>query len=157
MNRLLVHGLGLLTACCIFGCGPAGPELGQVRGTVSLDGVPIKEGSIQFWPTNGRPARGSIGKDGTYELTTFDKHDGAYVGQHRVTIKSTNLTDPGPELESQQAEIEHFRQKNIKPIRASRVVWVVPQKYSERETSTLTATVNSGTNQINFDIGADSK
>jgi hypothetical protein len=157
VNHVLVLGFGLLTICFILGCGPDGPEMGKVEGTVTLDGVPVTEGTVQFWPTTGRPARGSIGADGTYQLSTFKEHDGAYVGQHAVTIKSTQLANPGPQLESQQAEIEHFRQRNIKPIRAARVVWVVPRSYSQRETSPLTATVESGANEINFEIGAEKK
>ena len=151
MNRKL-YGLGLLIPVVLIGCRPAGPEMGKVRGTVTLGGAAITEGTVQFWPTHGRPARGSIANDGSYELTTSKPNDGAYVGEHRVTIKATKLSQPDPEIDSTQAEIEHFRDKGTKRIRASRVVWVIPRKYAELDTSPLSATVESGTNEIDFDI-----
>ena len=147
-----LYGLGLLITVVIVGCGRSGPELAKVHGSVTFEGVAIKEGSVQFWPEHGRPARGSIAEDGSYQLTTFEPNDGAYVGQHRVTIKATTLSAPDPEIDSTQAEIEHFRQKGAKRIRASRVVWVVPRKFAELDSSPLSATVETGSNEINFDI-----
>lgn len=149
-----LYQFAFLIPFVIAGCGRSGPELARVQGLVTLDGVAVKEGSVQFWPDTGRPARASIAEDGTYQLTTFKPNDGAYVGQHRVTIKATKLAspDPDPEIESTQAEIEHFRKPGVKRIRASRVVWVIPRKYAEVDTSPLSAMVESGSNEINFDI-----
>ena len=143
------------TVFLLGGCGPSGPEMGQVTGKVTFDGSLVTKGTVQFWPANGRPSRGSIQEDGTYQLTTFESNDGALVGDHVVTIKSTQLSEAQPEIESTAAEIAHFRQKNVKPIRASRVVWIVPKKYSESDTSPLVANVSSGDNEINFEIEKD--
>ena len=151
----VVSLLSVVGVAFLFGCGPAGPEMGQVTGKVTMDGSLVTEGSVQFWPESGRPSRGSIDEDGTFRLTTFKSNDGALVGDHRVTIKSTQLSEPQPEIESTAAEIAHFSQKKAKPIRASRVVWIVPQKYSEFDTSPLVATVKSGDNEINFNIERD--
>ena len=135
-----------------LGCGPAGPEMGQVTGKVTFDGVVIPTGTIQFWPESGRPSRGSIADDGTYTLTTFEKNDGALVGKHRVTIQATQISEQGPQLDSTAAEIAHFSQKGAKRIRASRVKWLVPEEYSEVDTTTLVATVKPESNSINFEI-----
>ena len=134
------------------GCGPTGPEMGRVTGAITFDGNVVRAGSVQFWPENGRPARGSITADGTYELTTFDKNDGALVGKHRVTIHATEVAEDGPKIESTDAEIAHFSQKKAKRIRATRVKWLVPQQYSEVDSTPLTATVASGTNTIDFTL-----
>ena len=145
--------VGLLV--CMVGCGPAGPDMGQVTGSVSFEGLPVTAGTVQFWPESGRPSRATISEDGTYELTTFESNDGALVGEHRVTIKATQQSQSAPKLESTAAEIAHYSQKGAKPIRASRVKWLVPEKYSEVDTSPLVATVESGVNNIDFEIGKD--
>lgn len=143
---------GLFASC--LGCGQSGPNMGQVTGRVTVDGNIVAEGTVQFWPENGRPSRGTI-KDGIYELTTFEPNDGALAGDHRVTIKATKLSGAAPTMDSTAAEIAHFSQRDVKKIRASRVLWVVPEKYSDVGTSTLAATVKPGSNEINFDIEED--
>ncbi len=149
MRYLLPLGFLLLV---VAGCGPQRPPMGKVQGVVTLDGEPLSAGSIQFWPDVGRPSRSSINEDGTYELTTFDAGDGALVGNHVVTIKSTRLTEADPEISSTQEEIEYYREKRPTPIRAAKVVWIIPEKYSERRSTPLTAKVVEGDNEINFDI-----
>ena len=146
----------LLTVAVLWsllsGCGPTGPEMGQVTGSITFDGNVVPAGNVQFWPESGRPARGSIAEDGTYSLTTFGKDDGAIVGSHRVTIQATQVSDQGPAVGSTAEEIAHYSQKNAKRIRASRVKWIVPQRYSEVDTTPLVATVVSGANIIDFNL-----
>ena len=58
-----------LSAGCGCGDGPV-----RVRGTVRYNGEPLTSGQVMFIPTaldEGHSARGSIGKDGSSELTTF--------------------------------------------------------------------------------------
>lgn len=48
----------LLAACLIVapfavGCGPSGPPMGEVSGTVTIDGQPAQTGSVAFFPTDG--------------------------------------------------------------------------------------------------------
>lgn len=149
--RRPISTIGVMVAA-LLGCGPSGPELGRVTGRVMMEGQPVTAGSVSFWPGDGRPARGSIAEDGTYELTTFKRNDGALVGEHRVTIKATRLSEPVPELDSTAAEIAHFSRKGAKRIRAAHVTWVVPEEYSEVDTSPLVATVVSGQNELDFSI-----
>jgi len=144
--------------CIVSGaCGPAGPEMGRVNGVVTLDGTPVPEGTVQFWPKDGRPARGSITEDGSFVMTTFDSNDGALVGEHRVTIKATRSIQSGPKIKSTAAEISHFSQKGAKRIRATKVDWLVPEKYSDVDTTPLTATVENGSNEIDFQIEKESR
>ncbi len=70
------------------GCGGGGdqPELGQVTGTVTLDGKPLVGVAVVFQPENGRPARGMTDAEGKYELTYIRQTKGTKVGMNRVEI-----------------------------------------------------------------------
>jgi hypothetical protein len=86
--RFRVSILAILFAS-ITGCG--GRELAEVRGTVSANGRPVTGGTLVFSPIAtseeqppGKSATGDIQPDGTFQLSTYDLHDGAIVGRHRV-------------------------------------------------------------------------
>jgi len=145
-------GLFLLAACFLLcnGCGPSRPKTAPVTGRITFEGDPVTAGKIVFYPEEGRAAIGSIAADGTYRLTTFDPDDGAVLGNHRVTIRATRVAEsgmpatfedelkgivPGPPPDDRQA-----------------VTWLVPESYSRRETSPLTAVVKPGPNTIDFDL-----
>jgi hypothetical protein len=82
------------------GCSPSYQlETAEVRGTVTLDGVPLTSGGVMFLPSRGRGATGVISADGTYRLTTYNEGDGAIVGKHQVSVVpvyATNEFDPIP-------------------------------------------------------------
>jgi len=70
-------------------------EVAPVRGTVTCNGQPVNEGVVLFVPkvppgadamNSGKTASGYIKPDGTYVLTTYDKGDGAMIGEHEVRI-----------------------------------------------------------------------
>jgi hypothetical protein len=57
----------------------------------------LTQGEITFEPSDiGREAHGSIQPDGTFELTTFNKNDGAVPGTHRVAVSGTSKKDAVP-------------------------------------------------------------
>jgi hypothetical protein len=66
--------------------------LGQVSGTVRLDGKPLDKALVVFLPD---PARGNTGprsvaatdEEGHYTLRCDDGRDGAAVGWHRVVVE----------------------------------------------------------------------
>jgi hypothetical protein len=99
LRRLLQpvrHALWLigLTALLVApGCNQSGYELAPVRGTVTVDGKPLRQGKVMFAPVAqgndinpGRPAFGMLRQGGAYILTTYADNDGAVVGKHWVTI-----------------------------------------------------------------------
>lgn len=131
-------------ALTFAGCGPKRPETAQVSGRVTYQGKPVVEGRIMFQPEQGRPATASIAADGTYRLTTFEAGDGAVLGRHRVTIESRRITVPNAP--------KSFADETKAPVGPPKVEWLVPEKYSNRETSPLTADVKPGRNAIDFDI-----
>ncbi len=99
-----------------------------------------------FLPEHGRPAIGAIGSDGRYTLTTFDSGDGAVLGRHCVTIKSTRVTG-GPQPKSFEEELRGVGRGGV-----PRVEWLVPEKFSRPESSPLTAEVKDGKNTIDFHL-----
>lgn len=77
-----------LVALNLSGCGASSdqPQLGQVTGTITLDGEPLKGIEVVFYPDNGRPARGKTDSHGNYELTYIRQTLGTKLGHNRVEI-----------------------------------------------------------------------
>lgn len=142
-SLLLVGVLSL-----VVGCG-GDPNMSAVSGTVKANGKAVSGGEIMFYPQGGgRPSVGVIDLDGQYELTSKRKGDGAAPGPYDVTItvfKSSSNSSPSV-AESVEDETEADML-----MEGERVVWLIPMKYSELGTTTLTAEVKKGKNEINFD------
>jgi hypothetical protein len=120
-----------ITACCGCSRGPAPtyPTKGRV---VFADKSPLAGGNIEFAPQSGQirtSARGVIGDDGTFVLTTFREGDGAIEGKHRVLIIPA-------------------RRRGELPGKAARTL---DGKYQDFATSGLEATVSAdGPNDFEF-------
>lgn len=77
-------GLLLLSVC---GCGTGDrPELGEVTGTVTLDGQPLIGVIVMFTPDEGRPATGQTDAFGKYELVYRYGVNGAKIGPNTVSL-----------------------------------------------------------------------
>lgn len=89
---MIRHVLPLI-ALLLFtiGCNTK-PATYPVSGTVKFaDGTPLTGGSVEFRNitddiTKQVNARGEIGPDGKFQLTTFAPNDGALAGEHQVCI-----------------------------------------------------------------------
>ena len=156
----LIAGLFVMgSALCFLGAtgcgGPSGPQMSLVRGRVTQAGQPVTTGSVDFYPTQGRSARGVIASDGSYTLTTNEPGDGAIVGTHTVTVKSTQVISNIYQPKSMADEIAYFSQPanaSATPI-TSEVKWIVPEIYSRVETSGLRYEVQPGVeNIINIEL-----
>jgi hypothetical protein len=89
------NGLGLLPQAFFVaislgtasGCGDDRSPKVPVRGQVYYQGKPLEYGSVMFQPLGGGEiARGTIGTDGTFVLTTTTTGDGVQVGRCRVRV-----------------------------------------------------------------------
>lgn len=83
------------------GCRNSSPlPTAEVTGIVTTqDGKPIESGRIVFGPLDvneeglsGKAARGNI-ENGKFELTTYNRGDGAVVGRHRVALRELTSLD----------------------------------------------------------------
>jgi hypothetical protein len=74
----------------MLGCGGDTPPLGQVTGTVTLDGKPVDAAAIQFEPvSSGLPtAFGRTDSAGKYELWYSRGNKGASLGDALVRINT---------------------------------------------------------------------
>lgn len=126
--------LGLcLAACLTTGCsGDASdaPELGSVRGQVTLDGDPLADAEITFQPAEGRPSMATTDENGLYELM-YITEPGAKIGEHTVKISKKEF------VKDAQGEIVSAKE-------------LLPAKYNTQ--STLNREVKAGDNSINFEL-----
>jgi hypothetical protein len=108
----------IAAALLIVGCGGSEPRLVPVAGKVMIDGKPLAYGTITVVPTNGRPAYGQIGEDGSFSLTTRSLNDGCIAGEHKLEITARRIISAGAQE------------------------WLAPKRYASAETSGLTLIVD---------------
>lgn len=122
-----------LSAVCLAGCSSNladQPELGQVTGKVTMDGAPLANAMVVFAPVSGRSSSGVTGADGKYELQYLHKVRGAQVGSHKVQITTYYPDEDSPAAQKAKEKI--------------------PAQFNTK--STLTAMVDFGTNEIDFEL-----
>ena len=119
------------------GCGsrfkPTPPKVYPVKGKILLaNGEPVAGGIIKFHPKTklGAEASGEIGPDGSFELTTIVKNDGALPGSYTVSV------DP------------YFKGGRPSKVPASRV----PPKFLAPATSGVTAEVEAKDNDLKIEL-----
>ncbi len=124
----LVALAALLAGPC-WGCGSSSgtlPPLIAVKGKVTYKGQPVTKGVVEFEPEGyGRPAKGQLQPDGTFELTTLKPADGVVAGAHRISIRDFD--------------------KSLAKDRALK-------KYESPNTSRLTAEVSPEKTEFPFDL-----
>lgn len=139
-SRQRVWGLTAVLMVVLAGCGgPAVLPRGSVRGNVTWEGTPIKEGTITFVPiqgTQGAPTAAII-REGQYLL---EADSGPIVGMNRVEIianRETGETIPAvPPATVEIRKVEQF----------------IPAKFNR--SSTLEQDVVAGENEFDFDLTA---
>jgi hypothetical protein len=129
VRALTVLALGLAVAAA--GCSGKPPKA-QVHGTVKLDGKPLADGSIEFFPVGaaGQSAGAAI-KDGAYQVE-------ASVGEMRVSINGTEVVGKQKAYDTPESPM-------IDIVRNA-----IPAKYNAK--SELKATLVAGPNEANFDL-----
>lgn len=113
--------------CISLGCSDGDrPPIGRVKGLVTIDGQPAEGLGVLFSQQGFRSSSGMTNERGEYELKYVKDTMGAAVGTHKVRI-------------------EYVSQEGAVARRAT-----IPEKYNRK--SELTAKVESGTNEFNFDL-----
>lgn len=133
-------GLILVSAASLLvtGCGPNNPFGAiPVGGKVIYNGQPLKEGEVLYNPVDskGRRAKGKIQADGSFQLTTLELNDGAIPGEYQISILAY-APHPGEPSRTEAAESPDAIRDRIKRGH------IIPEKYTDPETSGLTDSVN---------------
>ena len=133
--------LCMYTLCLfIMGCGGEAsdqPDLGNVNGTVTLDGEPLAGAMVVFSPEKGRSSMAITNDEGQYDLLYVGDTRGAKLGTHQISI-TTAQTDSEEEAGGEEAT----------PFKEN-----IPAKYNTE--STLTEEIQVGDNQIDFELTSD--
>ncbi|MGL6097420.1 MAG: hypothetical protein ACRC7O_16685 [Fimbriiglobus sp.] len=124
-----------------LGCGGPPSPLGAVRGTVTLDGKPLRTGVIFFDAPNSRPAVGTVVDGVITEVTTYTPGDGAAIGRLKVAVSATESppaapvgADPGVMARS---GANHMIGKSL-----------IPARYNQPDTSRLVVDIVRGENIV---------
>lgn len=128
-------GLLILLTCLTTGCGGGAsdtPELGEVSGTVTLDGNPLSGAEVTFEPGAGAPSVGKTDDAGKYELIYNQDAHGAVPGSH--TVRISKFGEPGSPNDTENQ---------------------IPAQFNVN--SKLTAVVKVGDNTVNFDLDSKQK
>lgn len=137
----LIPASSILCSFFVAGCSQ-GPEVGAVTGVVKWNGEPVPFAYVVFQPVDPPGTYGSAytNEAGEYSLQYSESLDGALVGNHKVTIR-TSATD----------EIEIEDRKTGKMVRPP-----VPKGYREKVELTFDRHVASGDNVLDFDLAQGS-
>lgn len=92
--KVVSLGIGLTLVVAVMGCGPGGPKLVDVTGTVTLDGKPVANAIVTFNPdfAGGSNSLGRTDASGKYRLEFSQDRKGAMVGKHLVDITTKKMT-----------------------------------------------------------------
>jgi hypothetical protein len=142
-------GVFAMFALLVVGCGPS-QRLGNVSGTVTYQGEPIKNGAIVFEVPGARPATGKIVDGQITEVTTFEKGDGVPVGMANISVTATdapegsaapgpNSTDPGT-----QTDMSNYMGMGAESI--------IPPHYNDPASSGLSWDIKAGDNTLTLDL-----
>src|SRR5688572_136090 len=82
----LAKAMTRIAALCLLLAG-CGSKTSSVSGTVTLDGKPLPDATIQFVPDGaGRDATGQTDKNGYFSMSTFKPGDGVVAGNYKVVV-----------------------------------------------------------------------
>jgi hypothetical protein len=147
MKRRAITSFAALSVLCIAftGCGGGG-DFGYVEGTVTLDGAPLPNALIGFYPTGGRGSIGSTDSEGHYSLRYTANQKGASVGSHKVTISTA--------IEEVKAGVYERTGEKREAVAGRKEM--LDKKYQDRQRTPLTATVKPGNNPpIDFNLTSE--
>lgn len=112
------------------GCGE--PPRAKVHGTVTLDGKPIKDGSIEFFPIDGKGQTAGVAiRVGRYSVD-------ASVGEMKVSIRAVEVVGRRKAYDTPDSPM-------IEDVRET-----IPARYNTQ--SELKKTLVAGDNEVNFEL-----
>ena len=123
LKPLLVVLFAASLLVVMTGCSDGRGNRIPVVGIVTIDGDPLKFGSVTFMPeTHGdglRAGGGSLDSEGRFSISSYTPGDGLLIGSYNVQVRA------------------------VEPIDSSSQRWHAPRKYAKTNTSNLKAEILS--------------
>lgn len=146
--RSVWYGLAAAMVFCFIsgGCGPAGPNLSPVKGTLTIDGQPADNVMITLSPMDAKlsPASGQV-KAGSFTLSSGAQGTaGAAPGKYKVVLTQQ------ASLSSEEAAAAYGGKGAKGPPKAPEISF--PKKYTSADTSDKEVEVKAGANDLKIDI-----
>ena len=152
--------LGVLALLLAAGMTTGCSRTGKVTGKVTFDGKQVLVGQVTFIGPDGKTTDSAAIEDGVYTLTKVP------VGFWKITVDTSNFRPPegmppgrGSDIdESKMPKEMKDRMKEKKAAGPDRMEEMrkkyveTPMVYASVETTTLTTTVKSGTQDYNIDM-----
>jgi hypothetical protein len=140
--------LALLTLCLPhLGCGEGGvpADAATVQGVVTFNGDPVSDATVTFRSDDNRSAVGKTDEQGQYKLSSPQIPGGAAPGTYKITVTKRE------QLQTESITEEH--PDYGKPMPAPpEPKHLLPQKYSQPNTSGLEATITQGANEVPLEL-----
>lgn len=127
----IVLGVGLMG---LAGCGGG---TGDLSGTVTFNGKPVRVGTVAVAASDGSILSGVIQDNGTYSIPNVPSGE-AKIAVHSPDPKTVKVA---------------MRKKDEKPPPPDASKWVaIPEKYADHAQSELTTTIKTGPNTFPIDL-----
>jgi hypothetical protein len=143
--------LSFFSFCVFFGCKQSVyVPTEMVEGVVTLDGVPVADAEIIFYPVQfgvGESAMGGTDANGVYHLSSMKSkpRQGTLSADYNITVsKYVTKEIEKPYFDPKQDAVIKFESKEM-----------IPLAYTDVETSLLTATVTKGKNVIDLKLNSN--
>ena len=102
----------------------------KVTGKVTIDGEPLTQGIVRFYPEGGRQSGGELDSNGAFSLSTYEEGDGAAPGSYLIAVVARE------------------------PLSGNRFRWFTPRHYANPATSGLREQIDGPTEvEINLTWG----
>ena len=113
--------------CLVCGCGPSGPVMHPVSGTVTHQGKPLPLGMVMFVAKDGPPSRpATIDEQGRFQLE-------AVAGEHAVAVVAMPPREGGRPDPTVEGGVDYTGVPEVKSL--------IPAKYNRHATSGITVHV----------------
>jgi hypothetical protein len=140
-TRLLSLAI-LLPTVAFLGCSGNTQAPAKISGNITIDGKPIKAGTLQFHTKEGVAYDGKIMADGTYSASDLPE------GEMVVTVITEHLNPARkgpPPSKDRERRMSHMQQPEGPAAAQAEEPYIkVPDKYSKPNTSPLSVKLKGG-------------
>ena len=144
------------------GCSEGNFPVRPAKGNVVCSGRPVTIGSVSFVPIGeagtletGKAASATIGPDGNFVLTTFNRFDGAIVGKHRVQYTSSE--EDGSDEDGDQVKDPDSPEGATRAKELSRKNQAQKNALCEQKGELIVEVKSSGENNFTIELSAPGK